>query len=580
MAGENYTKWTISDVSWRDMLAQDPYYWLSNSFQYSENINCDDELHGIKLSQKIQEIDDCANCQLISAGDRVFALPLSWWAVKTITYTKTQGSETGTWSVDSVAWVHIHSSAKPQGVIFQDSLWIMIYADSLDFTGLYKKSITGAGNLEGYVPYDHVDDTDDSIASESTTNGTMKAGAWVIINYNNTRLVVGAMDELRVYYPELDATNQNSPYYDANATPGKTGWKKVQTFEAGSVIVWLTCTFEYLKVWVQDEGWNTKVFFYQWNNDLRNTFVYDLIDLTGTKVLRVYNINGIDYYTASLDWTDWYITLNKIIGDTPVQIFKQRAGLTRYDINQKAWYFVGPTSIDAWYLDGNFYIADAYGVFKFAYNPTGYDTGYLKRKIRNTREITPGLCVYKNFVLVSDQEWVKMMRTYDTGVDGYERRGILISREMEWDYGGCVAKIIDELRCHFELNNLKDENGNYLINAGDLGTIDIYLSPNNTWQHSDPDIDPTGWWHVMTLDGTSRETRYESIQKLSQLPIGEDEDWNPIYWNPVFEYDRETITYCVVIKRWKADAQWTPIVREVLLNYHIKWKTNKIYRIK
>lgn len=76
---ERYTKGTISDVSWRDMLSQDPYYGLSNSFQYSENINCDDELHGIKLSQKIlsKDSNDFANCQLISAGNRVFAIPQS-----------------------------------------------------------------------------------------------------------------------------------------------------------------------------------------------------------------------------------------------------------------------------------------------------------------------------------------------------------------------------------------------------------------------------------------------------------------------------------------------------------------------
>lgn len=60
------------------------------------------------------------------------------------------------------------------------------------------------------------------------------------------------------------------------------------------------------------------------------------------------------------------------------------------------------------------------------------------------------------------------------------------------------------------------------------------------------------------------------MAKASQLPIGEDEDGNPIYSTPVFEFDRETITYCVVIKRGKADAEWTPIVREVYLNYHIK----------
>lgn len=59
---------------------------------------------------------------------------------------------------------------------------------------------------------------------------------------------------------------------------------------------------------------------------------------------------------------------------------------------------------------------------------------------------------------------------------------------------------MDEIRCHFEQNNLKNNDGDYLIDEDELGTIDIYLSPNNTWQHSDPDVDPTGRWHVMTLD--------------------------------------------------------------------------------
>jgi predicted RNA-binding protein with PUA-like domain len=59
----------------------------------------------------------------------------------------------------------------------------------------------------------------------------------VILNYNNTRLVVGVQNELRVYYPELDKSNPNSPYYDASAVKGKTGWKKVQDFEGGSIIV-------------------------------------------------------------------------------------------------------------------------------------------------------------------------------------------------------------------------------------------------------------------------------------------------------------------------------------------------------
>lgn len=64
------------------------------------------------------------------------------------------------------------------------------------------------------------------------------------------------------------------------------------------------------------------------------------MDLTNTKVLRVYSVNGTDYYTASLDGTVNYITLNKMIGNVPVQLLKQRAGLVNYDVNYKDPYFV------------------------------------------------------------------------------------------------------------------------------------------------------------------------------------------------------------------------------------------------
>lgn len=552
---ENYSKGAVSDVSWRDMLSQDPYFWMSNSFQYSENINCDDELHGIKLSQKILSMNDCANCQLISAGNGVFALPLSWGRVKYITYTNGNRSTSQVWSFN------FPTSTRAFGVVFQD--YFRFTATAQGMSGLVKTLSTGSG-ATAYIPYDHVEDTDESIASESTTTGIIGAGAGVILNYNNSRLVVGVGNELRVYYPELDLTNPNCPYRQPGQTytEGKSGWKKVQTFEWGSIIVGLTCTFSYLKVRVQDEWWNTKVFFYQGNNDLRNTFVYDLVDLTGTKVLRVYGINGIDYYTASLDGTDGYITFNKLMGNTPMQIFKQRGGLTKYDINQKAWYFVWPTSIDAGYLDGNFYVADAYGVFKFAYNPQGNDIGYMKRKIRDTKQITPWLCIYKNFVLVSDQSGLKMMRLYDTGIDGYEAKGILISREMEWSEWGCYAKILDEIRCHFELNNVDDA-------KYDPGSIDVYVSPNNLRRFSDPESDDTGRYHVMHLDETNINTRFEQINSLNRTNDG----------HPAFEFDRETITYCIILKRGTSNAKRTPIVRELALRYHTKGKTNNIYEI-
>lgn len=46
----------------------------------------------------------------------------------------------------------------------------------------------------------------------------MGPGAGVILNYNNTRLVVAVGNELRVYYPELDLTNPNCPYRKEGVT--------------------------------------------------------------------------------------------------------------------------------------------------------------------------------------------------------------------------------------------------------------------------------------------------------------------------------------------------------------------------
>lgn len=60
-------------------------------------------------------------------------------------------------------------------MIFQDSLWIAIYTDDLSFTGLYKYPVTTVGTVEAYVPYDHAEDTDDSISDESTATLPMTA---------------------------------------------------------------------------------------------------------------------------------------------------------------------------------------------------------------------------------------------------------------------------------------------------------------------------------------------------------------------------------------------------------------------
>ena len=71
----------ISQVSWTDWTAMDVYYWLDHSFQYSRNINTDDELHWIKLSTKAYFTEHYAKSQLTSVWEHwVVALRVDWLA--------------------------------------------------------------------------------------------------------------------------------------------------------------------------------------------------------------------------------------------------------------------------------------------------------------------------------------------------------------------------------------------------------------------------------------------------------------------------------------------------------------------
>lgn len=40
---------------------------------------------------------------------------------------------------------------------------------------MYRYGVNGTGSVEAYVPYDHVEDTDESISSESTATLPMTA---------------------------------------------------------------------------------------------------------------------------------------------------------------------------------------------------------------------------------------------------------------------------------------------------------------------------------------------------------------------------------------------------------------------
>lgn len=587
-ARQQSSKWNIlSQVSWTDWVAQDVYYWLEHSFQYSSNINCDDELHWIKLASRADFLADYKKCQLVSLWAYwVMALPVetttpidelhlkrfqyNWYYAQT----KWQELNSNLWTIysyinDAVPWV-----------VFQDYFWFWYNTSPVTPSSqtpngyiakvAFKKAQWATPEQVDYTVYDHNDYTDESISDPNDTNPwvQMMWGITAILNYNNTRLVVACGQDIWVYYPELDLSNPLNPNYDSSLSAWSTWWKRVLTYEAWVTIVALTCTFEYLKVRAVDEWWNTKVYYYQGNNNLRSTFVYNLVDLTWVRVLHVYSINWIDYYTSSIDGSDWLIDFNKMVWATPIKLFTQRAWLDALDVNFKAPYFVWPTSISWDYNNWYIYVADAYGVFRFQYNPQGYDKWYMKRKLNNNKQVY-WLCINKWFLYVSDEDGCRAMRLYDTWVDWYQESWVLISKEMEGKEWGTVTKMLDEIRLNFELNPLTQYNWN----------IDIYVSPNNLWKSTSAFTLANNWYHVMHITQDSAWTRTEKSNLLNDLNN----------WESAFKFDWQTITYAIVITRytpptWATEEQKnavkaTPIIREIDIKYHCKDKTNKVYDI-
>ena len=636
----------ISQVSWTDGTAQDVYYWLDHSFQYADNINCDDEMHGIKLANRVWFTSDYSKCQLVSLWDNwVMSLPVdvNEWETVRLKRFEYKGYYATTPRVvkdsDAGSVVHSDFDATPW-VVFQDYFWFG--SEMWSDTGMTMMQVPLAVNAPWHwvdrqiwhQPFDHNDYTDESISSSAQWDLWLPM-SWritAILNYNNTRLVVACGSDIWVYYPELDRTNPNSPlysqYYNDQNPPAatdywKTGWKKTLTFEAWVTIVALTCTFEYLKIWAVDEWWNTKVYYYQGNNNLRSTFVYNVVDLTGVRVLHVYSINWIDYYTSSigLNASDALIDFHKMIWATPVKLFSQRAGLSPLDINTKAPYFVWPTSISWAYNDGNIYIADAYGVFKFRYNPSGFDKWYMKWKLNDSPKQVYWLCENKGFLYVSTEDGCYAMRLYDTWVDWYQEKWVLISREFEWREWGSVTKMMDEVRMNFELNPLTNQNWD----------IDVFISPNNLWRDTDiveyqyewtvndwedlpvtankneyylvknahetnpefdaktyvvwkkvswvwkwvvrwseaPSLEDDWWYKAMHIDQRNWKTRAEKSNLLNDMGKKDGSS---------FKFDWQTITYAIKITRWEEEKA-TPIVREIRLAYHCKDKVNNVYDI-
>lgn len=584
----------ISQVSWVDWTAMDVYYWMNHSFQYSQNINTDDEMHGIKLSTKAVFTPYYSKSQLTSLGNNwIVALDVNWVAKPTYFDENNFLDGWSTW------WTEPKVDENYQvcpGTVFQDYFWYSVSWGQDNQAAMAAVNVANHNSIYISKPRDHTESTDESIEDPTDILLPMTWAVTAILNYNNTRLVVACWQDIWVYYPELDinspVTHPLNPWQAEDRW--KTWWKKVLSYEDWITIVWLTCSFEYLKVRAVDEGWNTKVYYYQGNNNLRNTFVYNLVDLTWVRVTRVYNVNGIDYYISSIDWTDWYVDLYKLVGNTPVKLFQKRWGLDPLDVNTKAPYFVWPCWLNAAYHSWRFFIADFYWLFQFTYNPEWFDKWYMKWRLKKERWDTTwkqvyGVCENKWRLYVSTEEWCYVMRAIDTWKPPinitsakrseiktrdnlseaqtkrrldwwYQEDGILISREFEWKEGWTVTKMLDEVRVNYEMNPLTNHNGD----------IDIYVSPNNLWKDSDPSWNNDYWFKAMELSQKNSKTRAEKSNQVNNL--GDN-------WTSSFMFDRQTITYAVKITRG-TETHATPIVRQVDIKYHCKDKVNNVYNLK
>jgi hypothetical protein len=571
----------ISQVSWTDWTAMDVYYWLDHSFQYSRNINTDDEMHWIKLSTKAYFTEYYAKSQLTSVWDNwVVALRVDWLD------TPIWFNQYNFFSGGSSWWVtptpNPNQKVTPW-VVFQDYFW---FADNWpsNLPSLAAKRVNNSWTAYIVRPYDHPESTDESIEDPSNIWLPMKWAITAILNYNNSRLVVAAGSDVWVYYPELDQNSPVVPHTNPQWNPWESWWKKVRTYEAWTTIVGLTCSFEYLKVWAVDEWWNTQVYYYQGNNNLRNTFVYNLVDLKWVRCLRVYSINWIDYYVSSIDWTDWFVNFYKLVWDTPVSLFKTRAWLDEMDVNFKAPYFVWPTSINAAYYGGKFYVADAYGLFQFTYNPQWFDKWYMKWGLYNNKQVY-WVCENQWYLYVSTEDWCYVMRVIDTWkpvpeskdpntwvvtykTEWYQTDWILISREYEWKEWWTITKMLDEIKLNFELNPNINES-QYPSSSQPYWTIDVYVSPNNLWKDTNPSSDGSdNWFKVLSITKDSKWTRTEKSNLFNDLQ----------QWESAFKFDWQTITYAIVITRW-AEHKATPIVRQIDIKYHTKDKVNNVYDI-
>ena len=522
-------------------VTDDPFMGMEWSFQYAENLNVFDDPRGIKLTTGRTESTAYNSCKLVSAGDYVIAIPVTWDVMRLDAWGRTGKS----------IWEVPENMTPRDAVVFGRSIFV-IWTKNNSFLGInsYRVDIQTASDIEVHnlIPVDNT--WDSPIIMWSQTPKYCDC----ICNFNNSMLLVWNWNYLWIYNPADDTGSVYASW-----------WKIVKEYSPDVDIIDISPKADYVEIFLRDNVGNTKIHYYPWIFDMEDSGLMKSIELPNTRINRVYPHMTREMIVTTYDGSNNNVSLREVIWYETYPVMRShRAGLSSYDVQHKLWFFTWPTSVDMARYEGRAYIADVEWIWEFNwYNANKMPVGNLRRKFNNDNENkTPfGLAIAKDFIYVSYSDKAYCARIYDTANPaGYADQGILISRAIETEYGGEFTKNLVRRFVQFEMNNLAEVDGT-------LGSIDIYVCWNREWNS----IDDSAWVHIAQITQDDADFGEESSgwwYSVGTCVHRFDNAWD---WS--FLQDRQVIEYKVVITRW-SEENASPVLRSLLFNYNVKEKTN------
>lgn len=532
-------------------VTDDPFVGMAGSFQYAENLNVFDDPRGIKLTTAWRKSTNYKSCKLVSGWDYIIRIPTTWSVQKVTPESRPNGTTIGTLSNDMTpfdatifAWfVNVIAS-------LYDRLWV-IFAYPLN-----------GGTQKTFVPQDKTGNWENIFPNTPTITMWKQTPTYCscICNFNNSMMLVGNWNFLRVYNPADDtwATYTDPTYGEVHGE----WWKIVKIYDADTTIADISPKADYIEIFLRDGAGNTKIHYYPWIFDMEDSGLMKSVELPNTRVNRVYPHMTKEMIVTTYDGSNNNVSLREVIGyDTYPVMRSHRAGLSPYDVQHKLGFFTWPCSEDMARYEQRAYIADVEWIWELNwYNAKKMPVANLRWKFNDEDDDkTPkGLAVAKDFIFASYDDGEYCARIYDTANPAwYAEQGTLISRVIETEYGGEFTKNLVRWLVQFEMNNLTDDNG----------TIDIYVC----WNRERNSMDDDAWVHIAQIT-------QDDADFGSQTSGGWYSIWTCVHrfqnagdWS--FMQDRQVIEYKVVITRW-AEEYASPVLRGLLMEYDVKNKTN------